>query len=261
MLYGMDISSYQGKLDLTKGNYDFAIIKATEGTGLIDKSFKQFSEQLTELNKLIGAYHFARPDLHGTVSGMKDEARFFCDVVTDSAISGNTIVVLDWETEPMDNPDLIEAWVREVEWRLNITPFIYGSKSKLIKWKDYAVVKNHPLWVAVWPNIYRYTVGQDPMLTKPSISPNGWAIWQYSSTGQYPGFNGNVDLDCSVLTPDEWRKYTGNKKKEEISTDMQWAINNGLFLGYEDKTYKPGDYLTREQLATVLRRYNGTFDS
>lgn len=46
-----------------------------------------------------------------------------------------------------------------------------------------------------------------------------------------------------------------NEKKEQLSDDMKWAIETGLFVGYGDGKYGPKDNLTREQLATVLRRY------
>ena len=70
-MYGIDISNHQRNIDLTAGKYDFAIIKATEGVSFKDLSFEKFAVQLTGLNKLVGCYHFARPDLHGTVSDME----------------------------------------------------------------------------------------------------------------------------------------------------------------------------------------------
>ena len=94
-MYGMDISSYQSKLDLTKGTYDFAIMKATEGVGFTDKAFHNFAVQLTELDKLVGCYHFARPDLHGTVSGMEKEADWFIQKVKDEGLLNKSILVLD----------------------------------------------------------------------------------------------------------------------------------------------------------------------
>lgn len=258
-MYGMDLSNYQWNMDLSKGTYDFCIIKATEGVGTIDGSFKNFAFQLTELNKLIGCYHFARPDLHTSVSSMEKEADHFCSVVSNQDLLNKAILVLDWETQPMDRPDLIEAWTSEVEKITGIIPFIYGSRSKLTKWKDYNVVKSHPIWMAVWPNIQRYYVGIDPRLPEPSQSPLEWKIWQYSSTGKFPNFSGNVDLDYCKLTPAEWRKYAGmreEKPREELSEYMKWAIDIGLFVGYGDGTYRPNEVLTRNQAAILFYQYN-----
>lgn len=261
-MYGIDISSYQDKIDLKNGaNYEFAIIKATEGIGFKDRSFDKFSVQLTELGKLVGCYHFARPDLNGTVTGMEKEADWFIETVSKAGLLGNAILVLDWETEPMDRPDLIEAWINRVK-KTGATPFIYGSKSKLTKWMGYQVVGDSPLWMAAWPSIARLKVGEDPgYKTEPRSIP--WLIWQYSSTGLYPKFGGNVDLDFADISTYEWLKYAGcvddNWTVENINSDMKWAIDNGLFIGGEDGLYHPNDPLTRDGAATVLRRFKEKF--
>lgn len=253
----MDISNYQNKIDLSVGTYDFAIIKATEGIGFVDKSFNKFAVQLTELNKLIGCYHFARPDLNGTISGMEREANHFWNTVKNAGLENNAILVLDWETEPMDSPTLIEAWTTEIEELTGRKPFIYGSRSKLKNWMGYKAVKENPIWVAVWPNTTKYEVGTDPGLLKPADSIVPWKIWQYSSTGRYPNFSGNIDLDYCKMNKEEWLSMAGYKapEKEIISEDMKWAIDAGLFHGYKDGKFHPQDPLTREQAASVLRRY------
>ena len=38
---------------------------------------------------------------------------------------------------------------------------------------------------------------------------------------------------------------------------VQWSAANGIITGYEDGTFRPGDALTREQMAAVLYRYAG----
>lgn len=273
-MYGIDISSWQDAIDLSAGQYDFAIIKATEGTNYIDPSFEKFSVQLTELGKLIGCYHFARPDLHGSVVGMETEADWFISTVEKAGLLGKAILVLDWETEPMDREDLINAFILRVEERTGITPFIYSSKSKLSSWKNWWAIDHCPIWMAAWPSITKPPVGVDPSLTNPNelvwwdISafkkPDktvNWVIWQYSSTGIYPNYNGNIDLDYCELTVGEWKKLAGMKKEpvevpEVITEDMEWAIDNGLFAGYGNGKYGPKDPLTREQAATILRRYD-----
>lgn len=264
-MFGMDISHYQDKIDLRKGKYDFCIIKATEGIGFIDKSFNSFSDQLTELNKPIGCYHFARPDLHGSIQGMKDEAFFFCNTVKSMGLYGKVIAVLDWEKEPFDRPDLIEAWTNTVEATLHTIPFIYGSKSKMNKWKSYPIIKKHPLWIAAWPNNKSYEVGKDPGLKLP-IFDLKYHMWQYSSVGSYPGFNGNVDLDYCSLTVEGWNQWAGMNRKidveqsdSELTDDMKWAIEVGLIKGYGDGKYGSKDALTREQAATMFRRFYNIF--
>lgn len=253
-MYGIDISNHQRAIDLNKGKYDFCIIKATEGVGFTDGSFKRYSEQLQSLGKLIGCYHFARPDLHPTTSDMEREADWFTFQVKESGLLDKSILVLDWETEPMDNEDFITAFVTRVESKTGITPFIYGSRSKLNKWIDYWAVKHCPIWTASWPYKDRLPVGGPYKGSLPKTDYD-WKIWQYSAFGLYPGLNGNIDLDYTPMTRSEWFGYC-TKDKEDISEDMQWAIDNGLIQGYGNGKYGPYDPLLRTQLATILHRYD-----
>ena len=262
-MYGIDISNWQKNIYLTEGKYDFAIIKATEGVSFVDPSFKKFAVQLTRLNKLVGCYHFARPDRHGTISDMEKEADWFISVVRNAGLLNKAILVLDWETEPMDREDLLNAFILRVENQTGITPFIYGSKSKLKSWKNWWAINHCPIWMAAWPSILRTPAGVDPGFTKPDKTVN-WSIWQYSSKGTYPNYNGNIDLDYCELTADEWKKLAGVKTEpikapEVITEDMQWAIDNGIFSGYGNGKYGPKDPLTREQAAAILKRFKEKF--
>ena len=72
MLYGIDISHWQNGLDLSKIMADFIIIKATEGIKFVDSKCDHFYQQAKSLNKLLGFYHFARPQ-----NDAIQEARFF----------------------------------------------------------------------------------------------------------------------------------------------------------------------------------------
>lgn len=46
---------------------------------------------------------------------------------------------------------------------------------------------------------------------------------------------------------------------EVITKDMQWAIDNGIFTGYDNGKYVPKAPLTREQAATILKRFKEKF--
>lgn len=258
-MFGIDISSYQEKLDLANGaKYDFAIIKATEGYGFKDRCFNRFAVQLTELGKLIGCYHFARPDLNGTIEAMQKEANWFVEAVEEAGLIGKAILVLDWETEPINRPDLISAWIYRVVLLTGVTPLIYSSKSNLLLLSKSDIYNKVGKWVAVWPSINRLPVGVNPDFTSYPWAIN-WEIWQYSCVGQYPKFAGNVDLDYANITPEEWLVIAGDESGQKvvgegISDDMQWAIDNGLFKGYGNGKYGPKDALTREQAASLMRR-------
>lgn len=255
-MYGIDLSNWQKGIDLSKANFDFAIIKATEGISYIDPCFSEFAVQLTELDKLIGCYHFARPDSRPNVAGMEAEAKFFVETVRSQGLLGNAILVLDWETEPINRPDLIKAWINKVQDLTDVTPFIYASKSTLVSLS--ADIKGIPLWMASWPSIQKVNFGEMPYSTPDKTVD--WCIWQYSSTGQFPGYNGNVDLNYFDRSKEFWNWNASIDKtgagQENLSDEMKWCIEKNIFVGYPDGTFRPKNSITREEVAAVLKRFN-----
>lgn len=263
-MIGIDVSNWQNGLSLEKNKeyLDFVIMKATEGVGFVDKSFADFAVQSTKLGLLQGCYHFARPDLHGTVKMMEEEAEHFVNVVEQNGLLGKAILVLDWETEPMDREDLILAWMNKVVQLTGIKPFIYGSKSKLTSTAFKKLINDWPIWMAAWPYTTKQPIAEaQNFIDKygPTRTTVPWLIWQFSASGQLVGFRDNVDLDYSDITEYDWKVMAGQNmepEKEEISDDMQWAIDIGLFRGYGDGKYGPKDPLTREQAASLFRRFD-----
>lgn len=263
-MYGIDISNYQKTLDLTKFNFDFAMVKATEGRNNKCPVFETQVEQLTRLNKLIGCYHYARPDLNGTVSLMQEEAANFVAAIRKMGLLGKAILVLDWEQSPTNRYDLAKAWLDKVEDLTGVTPFIYASTSTIRANKSFYTA--WPLWVAAWPSTGKvnHPAGIE-WITNQCPHDIPWLIWQYTSNGAVNGYSGRVDLDYTTLTESSWDDFAtaGIKEAkkegviEELTDDMKWAINNGLMKGYFDGTYRPTEPLTRQAAATLLRRlYN-----
>lgn len=261
-MYGIDISNIQSKIDLSKGNYDFAIIKATEGINFVDKSFSRYAKELSQLNKLIGCYHFARPDLHSTVGQMEAEARNFTNAVATAGLTKKAILVLDWERNGDGNPkELINAFCKFVHSILGYYPIIYCNSYFMSQSNLQEVLNKYKCWVAQWPCAYfGFTVGEKINENIPSTSDIKPIIWQYTSKGTFPEYTGNVDLDYSILSVDDWRILAGEDTNlkgadETISADMEWAINKGLFNGYSDGTYHPTEPLTRQAAASLFRRF------
>ncbi len=268
-MFGIDISNYQKGIDLSKYDTDFVIMKATEGNGFEDKSFKNYLVQLTKLDKLIGCYHFARPDLHPTLEGMMNEAVWFVNTMKDYDLLGKAILVLDWEVEPMNQEALIREWLENVQNMTGVKPFIYGSRSKLTTTAFKNLLSDYPIWMAAWPTTRSVFWDEvEEYVNKYMAKKNNvnWIIWQFSANGKLSGFNGAVDLDYAEMSRNKWLEMAGSVSTPEpeaeiISADMQWAIDIGLFQGYGDGRYGPKDYLTREQAAVLFRRYNKIIES
>lgn len=198
MLKGIDISKWQGagfNLDVAG---DFAIFKATEGTGYVDPLCDKFYQQAKAKDLLKGVYHFARPDLGNTGEA---EAEFF--VKNIKGYIGDAILVLDYECAPYSD-DWAYTFANRVHDLTGVWPMLYASASKIngVNWTKTA--QNCGLWIAGYPS--KYNVKNPPM---PSTSDMPykigawpfWAIWQYTSSA------GTLDRDIANMDAAAWRKY------------------------------------------------------
>lgn len=198
MLTGIDISKWQGAGFNVDAAADFVICKATEGTGYVDPLCDKFYQQAKAKGKLLGVYHFARPDL-GTTG--EAEAEFF--VKNIKGYIGEAILVLDYECAPYSD-DWAYAFAKRVHDLTGVWPMLYASASKIngVNWSKTA--KNCGLWIAGYPNAYNVP---NPPTPKPSDMPYGigawpfWAIWQYTSSA------GALDRDIANMDATAWRKY------------------------------------------------------
>ena len=198
MLTGIDISKWQGADFNVDAAADFVICKATEGTGYVDPLCDKFYQQAKAKGKLLGVYHFARPDL-GTTG--EAEAEYF--VKNIKGYIGEAILVLDYECAPYSD-DWAYAFAKRVHDLTGVWPMLYASASKIngVNWSKTA--KNCGLWIAGYPNAYNVP---NPPTPKPSDMPYGigawpfWAIWQYTSSA------GALDRDIANMDATAWRKY------------------------------------------------------
>ena len=198
MLKGIDISKWQG-VGTGDQATDFVICKATEGAGYVDPLCDQHYQRAKSQNKLLGVYHFARPDLNDPIT----EARFFVQNI--QGYLGEAILALDWEQPgTQHNVGWAKEWLDEVQRLTSIKPLVYMSAS-VIGMADWsAVAKDYGLWIAGYPSKYNVP---DPATPNPcdmpySIGPwEFWAIWQYTSS------TGTLDRDIANMTKTAWKKY------------------------------------------------------
>jgi lysozyme len=190
---GLDVSHYQKKVDWKKVATckSFVFIKATEGTGLVDKSFAANWAGAGAAGLLRGAYHFYHPGIDPI-----EQADFFLSKVVACELPP----VLD--VEAMDNvpgAKLIQGvtqWVEHVTANLR-RPLIYASPSFWQKLPSADIEQKADLWVAEWEAQRPEKMGKWP----------GWSFWQYTSRGVVPGIAGSVDLNRFNGTLDDLHAY------------------------------------------------------
>ena len=195
-LYGEDVSVWQS-VGTGDSAQNFLIVKATEGAAYVDQSCDKHYQRAKAQGKLLGFYHFARPDLNGAIA----EADFF--VKNTRNYFGEAIPVLDWEKNTW-NVAWAEQFLNRVYELTGVRPLIYMSASVITANNWSSVARNYGLWIAGYPNKYNVknppTPGTKDMPYK--IGPWAfWCIWQYSSSA------GTLDRDIANLTPAQWKKY------------------------------------------------------
>lgn len=184
---GVDVSGYQPNTDWTKAKadgIDFAVVKATEGTGYVNPYFDQDWAGLKSNGMFRGPYHFFHPG--GDPIAQADHF-----VSTFGALEpGDLPPVCDLEVTDGASKATIQAntaaFLERVEQKSGRVPMIYTSP---YFWNTVvgapAGFEKYHLWVAHWE-------------TDCPNTPEGWSdwpFWQYADNGSVNGIAGNVDLD------------------------------------------------------------------
>lgn len=230
---GIDVSKWQETIDWSKvksSGVDFAIIR--EGYGKksptqIDKKFKENIEGAKNVGINTGVYHYSYAD---STDDAINEAQFCLENIQGYALEYP--VVFDVEDKEMlklttrQRTDICMAFCEEIE-KAGYYVMIYANPNWL---KNYLysdeLLKDFDLWLAHWG------------VEKPSYS---CGIWQYSSTGQVDGINGNVDLNISYKNYPEIMKNKGlNSFKSgtsETNNYFEYTIQKGDTLWDLAKKY------------------------
>lgn len=213
MLNGIDISGWQGDIDLAKLNFDFVIVKATEGTGYVNPYCDKKVQQAIKLGKKWGFYHFA------SGGDAVTEANYFVDNCANYFHHG--IPVLDFEADAIKRGvSWAKKFLDRVYERTGVRAMVYMSQSVTTQYDWSSVAANHGLWVAKYPAVTHPDFSYAPDFTG---SIGAWkfiAIWQYCSDGRISGYNANLDLNHAYMTLEAWDKYAGvetvNTTKPEV---------------------------------------------
>lgn len=196
---GIDISSWNAGINLDAVPCDFVIIKATEGTGYINPDFDRAYNQAKNAGKCLGIYHYAR-GLDATA-----EADYFLSKVGQRV--GEAILVLDWEGGDnkrfgINDSEWVKTWLERVVSKTGVKPLIYTSQSVMARFNK---LSGYGMWIAQYAN-NNPTGYQDKPWNEGAYA---CAIRQYSSSGNLPGWNGDLDLNKAYMDRDGWNKYAG----------------------------------------------------
>lgn len=237
-LNGIDIASYQAGLDFFKVPCDFAIVKATQGTGYTNPDCVRAVEQAMSLGKGVGVYHY--------ISGGNAvaEANFFINSILNWI--GKVMICLDWESNQNSawgNESYLEQVVNQVIARTGVPPMIYVQASRYNQVAEVAERHNCGLWIAQYadmnPTGYQNTPWNEGAYT--------CAIRQYSSAGRLNGWNGNLDLNKFYGSLDDFRKYYGRSSSAPSKPSTSGPSGTTLQLATWTMEGKYGDGADRKK--------------
>lgn len=193
---GIDVSSWQRGIDITKVPCDFVIVKATQGIDYVNPDCDRVVQQAIIMEKSWGFYHY----IDG--SGVKNEVNFFIQNTKNYFTHG--IPCVDWERQNNKKyGDLVylDSVVKEIKRITGIPPIIYASYSGY-PW-EVAARNNCGTWVAQYRDMNRSKYEEQPW----NEYAYACVIRQYSSNGRLPNFNGALDLNKAYITKEQWQKY------------------------------------------------------
>lgn len=197
----VDVSNVNGNIDFGAVRESMGatgvFLKATEGLTFDDPKWPSFRSAANAAGLRVGAYHFARPDLHPY--DPDDEADHFCRIV-GSIGRRDLRPVLDFEHTATINGAQMTAWARlfnqRVKKNLGVLPIFYSYPSFISDMRP-----STPIGAGLWLASYGSNDGAD----HPYGVPAPWhkaIAHQFSSNGRLAGHSGSVDVShAPSLTP------------------------------------------------------------
>ncbi|KON40479.1 GH25 family lysozyme [Lactiplantibacillus plantarum] len=244
-LNGFDVASYQAGMNVGEVAGDFVLVKATEGIDYTNPEFNGHAKQTLSAGKKLGVYHFIRND-----SDIKQQADYFLTVV--KPYIGKAMLVLDFENttgstiQNQAGVGLAKQWLDYVYQKTGVRAVLYTGLSceNALDWSS-VVKANYGLWIAQYNN-YNVVNGYQPRDLYGNLKHWKAAVmFQYTSTGRLPGWNGNLDFDVFYGDKSAWDKYAKatkmvtNKSMVQKATtkDGVWTITD------EAGTFRPNQKL------------------
>lgn len=213
---GIDISSWQGKIDWKKvSDYgmDFAIIRITEVGNVKDSQFENNFAGCNKYKIPVGVYKYSYAM---NISEIQSEARKVVSVLNGRRIQFPVFLDLEHNNQRALGTESIHKMAdafREIIEAASYKFAIYCN----VDWYVNVIcshLKKYDFWVARYPENDNGTVVE-------RLRPDFGVGWQYSSKAVIPGISGKVDRNVF------YKDYTEAKKEETtVATDKLKEFND-----------------------------------
>ncbi|KAJ76053.1 endolysin [Enterococcus faecalis AZ19] len=215
-LNGIDISGWQAGINVGAQGVpaDCVIIKATGGTGYVNPDCDRAFQEAISSGKKVAIYHFANEvGFEGTP---EQEAAFFLENI--NGYIGKAILILDWESTNKGDVQWAKRWLDTVKEQTGVSPLFY-TYTGILQSYDFSIIANadYGLWLADYGMNSPQGYSQP---TPPSVPY--WefiTMYQYTSNGQLPGWDGRLDLNIFYGDREAWDKYAHAKGHSSVVSD------------------------------------------
>ncbi len=203
-VFGVDVSNYQGVIDwdvIDDQNVDFAFIKATEGSGYVDRFVKRNLEDIADTDIFYSCYHFFSFDSSG-----ETQAENFIKTVAKDKINLPPVVDIEYYGDKSHNKPTAEETEKILAPLLQMLEEYYGVKPIIYTtvpvYNRYVKEKfsDYPLWIRN---------------TRYEPDHMDWEFWQYSDKGRLEGYYGEepcIDFNVFNGTKEELMEMTIERK-------------------------------------------------
>ena len=187
LMHGIDVSHHQDNIEweavkamqVKNIKVGFAFMKATEGLGRVDNTYRRNWFNAKQAGIPRGAYHFFISSKSG-----KAQAENFIETV--NLQKGDLPPVLDIEqtngASVEDIQQRAQDWLNRVEQFYKVKPIIYTNVDFYENFLS-GKFDDYPLWVA------HYLVPDRPRIQR------NWIFWQHNEKGHVNGISANVDFN------------------------------------------------------------------
>jgi len=217
MLKGIDVSSWQGDIQVQNMPVDFVITKATEGVNYTNPYCDPVIQRCISSGKLWGFYHYAKDN------DVIAEADYFIENTLNYFSHG--IPVLDWEEN--QSVEWVNSFVRRVHDRTGVWCWIYANPWRF---NQGGVDANCGRWIASYPDVVSPSLDYDP--GEPPATDGLVCCWQYASDGVVNGYSGNLDVNHFFGDEKAWGLYAG------FSTSNPPSVENPKSSVLENDEYR-----------------------
>jgi GH25 family lysozyme M1 (1,4-beta-N-acetylmuramidase) len=221
---GIDVSYYQGTINWSavKGDgVEYAFIRVSDGTGFVDPKFETYWSGSRAVGIRHGAYQFFRPGQDPVA-----QADLLLSKIGGTLAADDLPPVVDVEASDGLSATQIQAklkiWVDRVKAAIGRDPIVYTG---FYFWRDSVGAPDYtasPLWHA------QYTTAACPNIAPPW---QGWAFWQFTSSGTVAGISGNVDVD----------RWNGDRASLEAFLGPATPVLPCSTIGYAGAVIDDGD--------------------